>query len=116
MNLVERFQIVYSDEAWDFLLRIGDAARTNFARNIEKARFALDPQLLKKLTGEIWEFRALYQGKQYRLLAFWDKRDGKNTLVFATHGFIKKTDKVPQKEVEKAKMMMERYFNYKNWN
>lgn len=29
-------------------------------------------------------------GKQNRLLAFWDKTDKTETLVFATHGFIKK--------------------------
>jgi phage-related protein len=105
-----RFRIVYSTEAWNFLMRIDAKAREKFTDNIERARIALDPQLLKKLTGEIWEFRALYLNKHYRLLAFWDKRNGRDTLVIATHGFIKKTGKVPQKEVEKAKMMMEKYF------
>ena len=31
-------------------------------------------------------------------LAFWDKDDKINTLVIATHGFIKKTQKTPPKE------------------
>ena len=51
---------------------------------------------LKKLTDEIWEFRIRFSNKQIRLLAFWDKRDNKNTLVIATNGFIKKRRK-PQK-------------------
>ena len=48
------------------------------------------------------QFRILYSGIQYRLLAFWDKEDKKETLVFATLGIIKKTSKVEKKEIEKA--------------
>lgn len=33
----------------------------------------------------------------------------KNTLVIATHGFVKKDQKVPQKEVDKAKKIRENY-------
>jgi len=44
------------------------------------------------------------------LLAFWDKRDGKNTFVISTHGFIKKTNKVPKNEIDKAVDDMKRYF------
>ncbi|WP_394345062.1 type II toxin-antitoxin system RelE/ParE family toxin [Gillisia hiemivivida] len=46
----------------------------------------------------MWEFRTLYSGIQYRLFAFWDKEDKTETLVFATHGIIKKTSKVDKKE------------------
>jgi hypothetical protein len=48
------------------------------------------------------------------LLAFWDKRDGTNTLVFATHGFIKKVNKIPGNEIERAIKIKEKYFNSKN--
>ncbi len=112
MELKPRFKAVYLEEARNFLMRVDAKTRDKIAENIETARFTLDPQLLKKLTGDVWEFRALYQGKQYRMLAFWDKRDGSNTLVIATHGFVKKTSKIPAKEVQKAKAIMTRYFNY----
>jgi hypothetical protein len=65
---------------------------------------------LKKLIDEIWEFRTLYQGLQYRLLAFWDKTNKQNTLVIATHGFIKKQSKVPDGEIQKTKALREKYF------
>ncbi|MFZ1524244.1 MAG: type II toxin-antitoxin system RelE/ParE family toxin [Saprospiraceae bacterium] len=39
----------------------------------------------------MWEFRTLFQGFQYRLLAFWDKTSTTDTLVVSTHGFEKKT-------------------------
>jgi phage-related protein len=67
----------------------------------------------KKLKKDIWEFRTHYAGLQIRLLAFWDKTGGKETLVFATHGFVKKVDKVPANEIDRAVQIRERYFNNK---
>lgn len=51
---------------------------------------------------------------QYRLLAFWDKVNGTDTLVIATHGFIKKTQKTPSKEIAKAEEIRTRYFKAKS--
>jgi phage-related protein len=48
---------------------------------------------------------------KYRLLAFWDTEE--ETLVIATHGFIKKTQKTPAKEIAKAEAMRKEYFNDK---
>jgi hypothetical protein len=62
------------------------------------------------LNEDIWEFRTLFQGLQYRLLAFWDKTDRQSTLVISTHGFIKKRSKVPDNEIAKAKQMRTKYF------
>ena len=85
--------------------------KLSFAR---KASYTIDPKLFKKLTGtDLWEFRTLYDGKQYRLLAFWDKTKEVDTLVIASHGFIKKTDKTPAKEIERANKIMKEYFEFK---
>jgi phage-related protein len=37
-------------------------------------------------------------------------------LVLATHGIIKKTDKTPEKEIEKAEQIRLKYFELKNKN
>ena len=58
---------------------------------MRKAQVTVDPELFKKLTDEIWEFRTKYNKNYYRLLAFQDKTDNKETLVVCAHGFIKKT-------------------------
>ena len=50
---------------------------------------------------------------QVRLLAFWDKTGDKNTWVVATRGFIKKIDKVPDNEINRAIRIRERYFESK---
>ena len=80
--------------------------------NVGKARYNLDPKLFKKLVGtDIWKFRTLYDGIQYRLLAFWDKET--ETLVITTHGFVKKTQKTPQKEIDRANEIRKEYFDNK---
>jgi hypothetical protein len=66
--------------------------------------------VLYALNDDIWEFRTLYQGLQYRLLAFWDKTSSINTLVVSTHGFIKKRSKVPDNEIIRAAQIRIKYF------
>ena len=69
-------------------------------------------ELFKKLeNSEIWEFRTLYNKTAYHLFAFWDK--DKDTLVIATHGIIKKTQKTPSKEIAKAETIRKEYFKNK---
>jgi hypothetical protein len=46
-------------------------------------------------------------------LAFWDKSDNKQTLVIATHGFVKKVDKVPSNEIDRAVRIKDKYFDGK---
>ncbi len=41
----------------------------------------------------------------YRLFAFWDKTGNTETVVISTHGLIKKTDKTPQGEIDKAEKL-----------
>lgn len=67
--------------------------------NIDKASYHNDPKLFKKLNDTIWEFRTLYNKKQYRLFAFWDKENAEETLVISTHGIVKKTSKVPKADI-----------------
>ncbi len=70
--------------------------------NIRKAQITNDPELFKKLTATIWEFRTLYNHTYYRLFAFWDKTEGRNIVALATHGLVKKTGKTPKTDLEKA--------------
>lgn len=85
--------------------------RNKIYYNLDKAKLANDPKLFKKLTDDIWEFRIKFSGLQYRLFAFWDKTDKFETLVISTHGIIKKVDKVPKSDIEKAKQIRSEYFD-----
>ncbi len=95
------FEILFLDEAFEFLSGLERKQYEKILYNIRKSQVELDPELFKKLSDDIWEFRTLYQGLQYRLLAFWDKTSTINTLVVSTHGFVKKRSKVPYNESKK---------------
>ena len=107
-----RFNVIYMDEAIKFLESLDMKARNKIAYNIGKAMLVIDKELFKKMgDSDIWEFRTLYGGMSYRLLAFWDT--DKDTLVVATNGFVKKTPKTPSKEIAKAEELRKIYFNSK---
>lgn len=53
-----------------------------------------------------------FNGTCYRLFAFWDTEI--EALIVATHGIVKKTQKTPKREIEKAEKLMKEYFNDKN--
>ena len=107
------FETVLLEEAFEFLSGLNRKHYEKILYNIRKAEIETDPKLFKKLTDEIWEFRTLYQGLQYRFLAFWDKTASTETLVIATHGFIKKRSKVPDFEIQKVRQIRTTYFSEK---
>lgn len=106
----QKFDVILLGEVWDLLDSIDDKSKDKILYNIDKAKYVNDPELFKKLDELIWEFRTKYKKSYYRLLSFWDKTDKTETLVVATHGIIKKTDKIPKAEIEKAKEIMKQYF------
>lgn len=97
-------------EAIDFLEKLDNKSREKIYYNLRKSQFIYDNELFKKLNEYIWEFRTLYNGKSFRMFAFWDRIDGIETVVIATHGLVKKTQKTPQKEIEKAEEIRRNYF------
>ena len=108
----ERFRVIYTSEADEFLDSLPQKAKDKILLNIRKAKYVIDPKLFKKLEGtDIWEFRTKYDGIQYRLLAFWDTTT--NSLVIATHGFIKKVQKTPKQQIKRAEEIRAIYFRQK---
>ena len=107
-------QVVLMDEALAFVrslpLKVQEKITYNY-KKIEKG--VMDKELFKKLeNSDIWEFRTLYNGNCYRLFSFWDTET--KTLVIATHGIVKKTQKTPAKEIAKAEEIRREYFEQKN--
>jgi hypothetical protein len=101
------------EEANEFISGLDTKIIRKIFYNIDLAEQTNDPKLFKKLQKDIWELRTKFGGLQIRLLAFWDKTDNKQTLVIATHGFVKKVDKVPANEIERASRLREKYFETK---
>ncbi len=107
------FETIFLEEAEKFIGKLDRKTISKVFYNIDIAEQTNDPKLFKKLQKDIWEFRTKFGGIQIRLLAFWDKTDDKKTLVFATHGFVKKADRVPTTEIERASKIRVKYFENK---
>jgi phage-related protein len=110
---VRYFKTVFLEYVDKFIKNIDPKIARKIFYNVDLAEQTNDPRLLKKIRDEIWEFRVRHGNIQIRLLAFWDKRDSKNTLILVSHGFIKKGDKVPGTEIDRAKKIRSRYFESK---
>ena len=102
------------NEALNFVRSLPLKVQEKITYNYKKIeQGVMDKELFKKLdNSNIWEFRTLYNGNCYRLFSFWDTDT--ETLVIATHGIVKKTQKTPAKEIAKAEELRRVYFELKN--
>lgn len=80
----KNFDVLLSEEAKNFIKSLSPKVQKKIAYNIQKSK------------------------QQIRLLAFWDM--DKKSLIICSHGFIKKTNKVPQSEIKKAQEFRKKYF------
>lgn len=109
-----KIRVVLLDEALTFVRSLPLKVQQKITYNYKKIEHGIvDKELFKKLeNSEIWEFRTLFNGNCYRLFSFWDTETG--TLIVATHGIVKKTQKTPQKEIAKAEEIRQQYFELKH--
>ena len=103
-------KVEYLEEAQAYLDGMSEKARKKMLHNVALVRIGvMDTRIFKKLSDSgIWEFKAEYEGNEYRLLSFWDKQ--KSSLVVATHGFDKKTQKTPRNEIKHAEKIRDEYY------
>jgi phage-related protein len=113
MKMRRLFEVDFLSEAEEFLENLDEKTREKVYYNIRKSQIIQDKEIFRKLNDFIWEFRTLYNNKSYRLFVFWDNTEEQNVMVVATHGILKKTQKTPPKEIEKAEEIRRQYMNYK---
>ena len=105
MELKRKFKVVLHKEAHEFLANLDEKTRKKIIQTFDRASLLLDAEVFEKLANtDIWEFRTLFNKKKYRVLAFWDKTTAIDTLVIATHGFIKKLKRPLKKKKTTGKM------------
>ena len=104
--------IVLLPEAEKFVDSIEASARKKLFYAIRKTKIRIYGDWFEKLksTKDIFEFRIKDSNKFFRLFAFWDSTGDQETLVVCTHGLIKKTNKTPKQDIEKAEMIKDKYF------
>ena len=106
---MRKAKVIYLKDAQDFIGTLPDKVRRKIFFNADLVCGGVkDSRLFKKLDGEIWELRTEYNGNEYRLFSFWDTRT--DTLIAATHGIEKKTQKTPRKEIARAEQIRNQYF------
>ena len=110
--MIKPIEIILLQDAEKFVDTIEISARTKLFYAIRKTKMRIYGDWFEKLKGskDIFEFRVKDSNKFFRLFAFWDSSGDKETLIVCTHGLIKKTNKTPSQEIEKAEMIKERYF------
>ena len=111
---MSELRVVLMDEALSFVRSLPLKVQQNITYNYKKIeQGVMNKELFKKLeNSEIWEFRTLFNGSYYRLFSFWDTET--ETLVIATHGIVKKSQKTPPKEITKAEEIRKKYFELKH--
>ena len=94
--------------ARDFIESFGEKVHAKFLRSIDlletNGTFLRLPHSAELQDG-IFELRVQETGNIYRVLYFF--YIGKRIIL--THGFVKKTQKTPHREIEKAKREIEDY-------
>ena len=95
-----------------FLNSLDRKTKARFDWSIEQLQVqnvrAREP-LVKHLDGKLWELRRASDGNIYRIVYFFFSG---RKIVFV-HGFQKKTQKTPQRDIEMAQKRMEDYLQRK---
>lgn len=81
----------------------------NYFLELKNRNLPIKESLSKYLEDGIFELRTYLRDKIARSLYFYQK--GRRIII--THGFIKKTQKTPRKEIEKAKALRIQYIEVK---
>jgi len=105
---MKEITVTLLDEAIEFTGILSEKQLFKLFYNIELIKLGIvSAEILKKLNNDIWEIRTVSLDAVIRVFAFWSKFE-KSKLI-CTHGIIKKSSKVPAKEIEKAIRIMNNY-------
>ena len=102
--------IKFLSEAETFLDELKEKERMKILTDIRKTSYGLKGEWFRKMPGtdDIWEFRTLFNKTYYRMFAFYDKKV--RAQIICTNGIVKKSDKTPQHELEKAENLKRNYY------
>ncbi|MDO5490327.1 MAG: type II toxin-antitoxin system RelE/ParE family toxin [Bacteroidaceae bacterium] len=96
----ERFMETLSEKAQE---------KIQYGLLLLKSQDRLSSKFVKYLREELYELRTEYNGNIYRVFFIFDK----GQIVVLFNGFQKKTQKTPNKEIEKALKIKEAYYGDK---
>lgn len=93
----------------DFLDQLSskDARKVTWVLSLLEDLDRIPVQYFIKMSGtdDIWECRIRFGSNIYRIFAFWDQKK-----IILTHGLVKKTQKTPAGEIQRAEKYKKDYF------
>jgi phage-related protein len=98
----------FKDYFWDFYNPLKQTVKNkiDYVLQIIISVKRIPSKFFKHIDDGIYEIRIEVSGNIYRVFAFFDD----NKLVILLHGFQKKTQKIPRKEIERAKKIRRDYY------
>ena len=109
---------VYKNYFYDFLDSLSEKVVTKieYALSLLETQDKVSKKFVKYLRNDIYELRAEYESNIYRVFFIFDdgrsssgRLQGKN-VVMLFNGFQKKTQKTPEKEINKAIQLKKEYY------
>ncbi len=101
----------YKDYFWEFYNPLPQKVKdkVDYVLQIIISVQKISTKFFKHLEDGIYEIRIEVGSNIYRIFTFFDD----NKLVILLHGFQKKTQKTPRKEIEQAKKLRRMYYEDK---
>ena len=114
--MMKGIKVIFLVEAESYYDKLPQKIKDKFTYSFYKTENGYRGDWFAKLKNSngIFEFRQRDKEKFYRLFAFWDSTANPDTLIVCAHGFNKKTNKTPVKEIAKVEAIKNNYFKSKS--
>lgn len=115
LSLMEKIReiILFKNYFKDFYLQQPQEVRNkiNYVLRFIETQQVIPQKFLKSIENSdgIFEIRVMYEGNIYRIFCCFDA----GALIVLFHGFQKKTQKTPLREIKKAERIKKEYFKSK---
>ena len=112
IKYMKREIYVYKHYFYDFLESLSEKVVTkiDYALSLLESQDKVSKKFVKYLRDDVYELRAEYESNIYRVFFIFDN----GNIVVLFNGFQKKSQKTPQKELEKAIKLKEEYYASKS--
>lgn len=103
---------VYKNYFYDFINSLSDKVvdKIEYALTLLESQDKVSKKFVKFLRDDVYELRAEYESNIYRVFFIFDN----GNIVVLFNGFPKKSQKTPQRELEKAIKLKEEYYATKS--
>lgn len=104
----ERRILVYKDYFLTFYraLEAGAQKKIDYVLDVLKMQDRVSEKFVKYIKDGLYEIRASYNGNIYRAFFIFDE----GNIVMLFNGFLKKTQKTPSKEIDRALELKKEYY------